>query len=123
MHASRRLFVLLFSVISSCGPAPEGDPEGGPDTLVVAVEPQPEARADEIDQLTNAKVAGFGGSRFVIFDSLDGAVVFDAAKGAAFRVPGHPIGRPSDDGRTILVRTVSGVRAINLTEPGAALAS
>ncbi len=104
----RRLFLALFALISSCGPAPEGPP----DTVAVApgtrsedqeapvalsaAEPlggasQATAHAASIPNVEDATLLGFAGSRYAIIDTRTSTLVFDADAASAFGVYGHAL--------------------------------
>ena len=105
----RRLFLALFALVSSCGPAPEGPPdtvgvapgprsEGPEGPVAFAATERPEAsppRAAPTSSIPNvekdATLVGFAGSRFAIVETRGSTLVFDADTASAFGVYGHPL--------------------------------
>lgn len=163
MRAVKLGSLVILALIASCGAAEDGslDTEDvAPGTRAAAAsanatagaeerhaEPAdvaPPAGADEAmpTAATAPKLAGFVGARFVVFDTDDRTVVFDAETEHAFGVFGHPVTATnddfdvwrearfaptrsatrvlaSDDGAAMLLRTEAGIQAVDLRRRGA----
>ncbi|MBX3219139.1 MAG: hypothetical protein KF795_01390 [Labilithrix sp.] len=107
MHASKLTPLAILAVISSCGATEDGlrDTRDVPtgtrrgDEAASAVTAAPTPGGEEVPPIEAPapKIAGFVGTRFVVFDTLDHTIVFDAETERAFAVRGHPVTEKSDD--------------------------
>ena len=159
MRLSKLGSLAVLALIASCGgagdvPADTSDvgagtrPEQAPaaDTFAPPnASPAEDGAGTSSEASAETKLVGFAGSRFVVFDTTERALVFDTETEQAFGVYGHPVSEqteiadpwaqsglsPSDlasnvvasaEGSTMLVRTSAGVHAVDLAHRGALLA-
>jgi hypothetical protein len=137
MMRLRLSFFGFLALIASCGAAPAASV----DTPAVATRTRAElTEAPELPELV-----GFAGSRFPVLEATGSTIVFDAQASAAFTVAGHPVRTAasaidvwadvgltgnelesrvdaSADGGRMLVRTETGIAAIDLMHRGAVVA-
>jgi hypothetical protein len=107
--------------------------------------PPPQEPDRAVPSTNGAELVGFAGSRFAVIDTTAGGLVFDSESSAAFGVYGHPVHgqaggwdiwsnvgfqddilktqvEVSANGERLLVRTATGIQAVDLTKHGALLA-